>query len=448
MLRVIANLSVLFLLCVSASAVIWVVERSSEQKETWWRRNEITVVMTLISFIFPMLFELLGLMEYYHPRMQLRLQLARIMILNLLNLYSLIWALFGKIKDMREKLKVIRSSQKKTLASTSMNTEPTTPLPASTMNSATNDMFSRITEILYQTPTEQTPDPITESYDYSNTNYFEYEEPETKMSTTFETSSVEPLFNFTEAFIDFTDAFYLDNDFGNITDFYSNSSGDLFENSNFNLSNLLNFAEYNASSVNGTGFNLTDILPLSSVYQNFQYSYLQQEHPSFVNQDLLNASSKLELRKLCWETMFGQELVKLTVMDLVTNLKHFPRFSHDNCLISAPYSYANIDSRFFPGTFRSVHEFMLVLGFRETFSKGKINKFCEPFDDQYFTLQYGDFKIAENILHLVNNQGMVWMGMFFSPGLAILNLIKLVLILYLRSWAVLTCNVPHEVVFR
>lgn len=40
------------------------------------------------------------------------------------------------------------------------------------------------------------------------------------------------------------------------------------------------------------------------------------------------------------------------------------------------------------------------------------------------------------------------MGMFFSPGLAILNLLKLVIIMYLRSWAVLTCNVPHEVVFR
>ena len=26
---------------------------------------------------------------------------------------------------------------------------------------------------------------------------------------------------------------------------------------------------------------------------------------------------KLKLRKLCWETMFGQELVKLTVMDMV-----------------------------------------------------------------------------------------------------------------------------------
>jgi hypothetical protein len=28
--------------------------------------------------------------------------------------------------------------------------------------------------------------------------------------------------------------------------------------------------------------------------------------------------ARLELRQLCWETMFGQELVKLTVMDLVS----------------------------------------------------------------------------------------------------------------------------------
>lgn len=94
---------------------------------------------------------------------------------------------------------------------------------------------------------------------------------------------------------------------------------------------------------------------------------------------------------------------------------------------------------------------MLVLGLGETVPKGKHHKSSSTHElfiwiDSF--LQYGDFKIAENILHLVNNQGMVWMGMFFSPGLAILNLIKLVLILYLRSWAVLTCNVPHEVVFR
>ena len=32
----------------------------------------------------------------------------------------------------------------------------------------------------------------------------------------------------------------------------------------------------------------------------------------------LDPTTRLELRKLCWETMFGQELVKLTIMDLVS----------------------------------------------------------------------------------------------------------------------------------
>ena len=40
------------------------------------------------------------------------------------------------------------------------------------------------------------------------------------------------------------------------------------------------------------------------------------------------------------------------------------------------------------------------------------------------------------------------MGMFFSPGLPAINVFKLFLLLYVRSWAVLTCNVPHEVIFR
>jgi len=44
--------------------------------------------------------------------------------------------------------------------------------------------------------------------------------------------------------------------------------------------------------------------------------------------------------------------------------------------------------------------------------------------------------------------GMIWMGLFMAPGLPLLNLIKLVAIFYIKSWAVLVTNVPHEIVFK
>ena len=44
--------------------------------------------------------------------------------------------------------------------------------------------------------------------------------------------------------------------------------------------------------------------------------------------------------------------------------------------------------------------------------------------------------------------GMIWMGLFMAPGLPLLNLIKLISIFYIKSWAVLVTNVPHETVFK
>lgn len=322
-----------------------------------------------------MLFELLGLMEYYHPRMQLRLQLARIMILNLLNLYSLIWALFGKIDGMAERLKEIKNvtSPEPTYLPPNVDLDltmkpPLLPkLPTSTIQSITESVFSKISEIINYT-TEYPTEP-TESYDYYNTNYFEYEERETKSSTAFETTTTttfDPLLNFT----DFTDPFYIDNDFENATNFYSNTTGDLFE--NFNMSNLISFAAFNSS---GSAFNLTQIEPIASAFQGLQYNLQQQEHMPFINMDLLNASTKIELRKLCWETMFGQELVKLTVMDLVSI-----KITAQSCQIqlffpfAAPNSYANNDSRLLSRPFRSLHELVLVLGFGETLPKGTMNQ--------------------------------------------------------------------------
>ncbi|EEC08501.1 conserved hypothetical protein, partial [Ixodes scapularis] len=260
-LRALANFIVIILLASSAYAVVLVVERSQEPEaeSSWYRQNEVTLVVSMISNVYPNLFDVIGLMEQYHPRIQLRWQLARILVLYLLNLYTLIFALFGKVMTMVSFYFI-------TSKTSTTTTEPSTRKPGS---------------------------PLT---------------PE-------------------------------------------------------------------------------DLLKVD-------------EH------------TKERLRKLCWETMFGQEIVKLTIMDLVMTIASTLITDFIRALI---VRYAND---------------------------------CWCWDLEQGFPGYGDFKIAENILHLVNNQGMVWMGMFFSPGLPAINTVKLCIMMYVRSWAVLTCNIPHETVFK
>ena len=140
--------------------------------------------------------------------------------------------------------------------------------------------------------------------------------------------------------------------------------------------------------------------------------------------------TRKRLRSLCWETMFGQELVKLTVMDLVSKIFFL-------------FFFYQLENFFFVFQMLTILSVLLLDFFRAIFVRVMNKCWCWDLEKKF--PQYGDFKIAENILHLVYNQGMVWMGMFFSPGLPAINLVKLVIMMYLRSWAVLTCNVPHEV---
>ena len=95
------------LLGLSAYAVIEVVKRSVDAKEdsSWIRQNEITIVMTGITSIVPNLFDIVSLLEDHHPRKAMRKMLGRIMALNLLSLYTLIFALFAKTHGMIDELK-------------------------------------------------------------------------------------------------------------------------------------------------------------------------------------------------------------------------------------------------------------------------------------------------------------------------------------------------------
>ncbi|XP_071140067.1 transmembrane channel-like protein 3 [Mytilus edulis] len=264
LLRILANIIVLMLLALSTYIIQLCVERSREVEIShrrdnleigFWEQQELTVVMTLIATLFPTFFDIVSIMEKYHPRVNLRWQLARIFGLNLLNLYTLFIALFWKQEDLKRELHTI----------------------------------------LMEEPCNTTESSITmPSMDHINCS---------------------------------------------------------------------------------------------------------------IQQETLDSS-------LCWETMIGQEVFKLTVMDLV----------------------------FVIGTI-IIQEFLRGLCVRY------FNPVCCWDMEQAFP-EYADFHTAENILHLISNQGIIWLGTFFAPGLPLLNLAKLFILLYLRSWSVMVCNVPQEGIFR
>ncbi|XP_018564343.1 transmembrane channel-like protein 3 [Anoplophora glabripennis] len=509
--RVFVNLIVLGLLTFSAFAVVMVVKRSTEKEanSTVWRKNEITIVMSLITLFFPMLFEVLGLAEQYHPRKQLRLQLARIMVLNLLNLYSLIFALFDKISFMtREMHKYKNISCTETSESTYLNLYSTTVsyFNSSSIYDDTKKIKPPVSEsLVYDMAfniSNLTDFPLLQLIDLIKTAIIDLNISNITDSFTTEYPENSSLINVTDTLFiipSFSNLSMLNDTGGNFTEYNLTDFKDMFvdyltylllsfSNNNTDVNNftvaetdVLNFVNKSNIDILGGNFNINNITTieadilnitdrsdidfvggnsdiirsiLSPLLENISRKYYEEQDlttiynavitiisfknnrtitensncqkitlPSESTGDLTTPFSTTEiitgnysmcatLRSYCWETMFGQELIKLTVMDLVMTI----------------LSTLAID--FFRGIFVRV-----------------MNR-CWCWDLEKKFPQYGDFKVAENILHLVNNQGMVWMGMFFSPGLVVLNVIKLYIMMYFRAWAVLTCNVPHEVIFR
>ncbi|KAM7423493.1 hypothetical protein PAMA_000038 [Pampus argenteus] len=110
-LRILANILVLLSLAGSIYIIYFVVDRSQKLEQekpelTLWEKNEVSVVVSLITMIAPSAFELVAQLEMYHPRTSLRFQLARVLVLYLGNLYSLIIALLDKVNSMSSAIQV------------------------------------------------------------------------------------------------------------------------------------------------------------------------------------------------------------------------------------------------------------------------------------------------------------------------------------------------------
>ncbi|XP_042583220.1 transmembrane channel-like protein 3 isoform X4 [Cyprinus carpio] len=315
-LRILANILVLLSLTGSIYIIYFVVDRSQKLEQekpelTLWEKNEVSVVVSLITMIAPSAFELVAQLEMYHPRTSLRFQLARqicllfrVLVLYLGNLYSLIIALLDKV----------------------------------------NSMSSAITG---------GPGNLSDSTSYLAT--------------------------------------------------ISQPAED-------NLSTIVpDITEQRNSTLTMTLLDLNNsMITIKSTTSSAQAMRMQ----SLLNQTVLYEYNTRSQQDPCWETYVGQEMLKLSIIDMI-------------------FTVASI---------------LLI-----DFIRGLVVRYlsdCCCWDLESKFPEYGEFKIAENVLHLIYNQGMIWMGAFFSPCLPAFNVLKLVGLMYLRSWAVLTCNVPHQQVFR
>uniref|UniRef100_A0A3Q2YL03 Transmembrane channel-like protein n=1 Tax=Hippocampus comes TaxID=109280 RepID=A0A3Q2YL03_HIPCM len=262
-LRVLANVLITCSLGGSGYLIYFVVKRSQEFANrddlSWYEKNELEIIMSLLGLLCPPLFETIAELEDYHPRIALKWQLGRIFALLLGNLYTFLFALFDEVNTKLEEEQSIKNA---------------TIL-------ALKEYYANYTRLVNDT--EATPPPM----------------------------------------------------------------------------------------------NPADVI-----------------------------------RGPCWETAVGIEFVKLTVSDI------------------------------------QVTYLTILIG---DFARAVIVRFlnyCWCWDLEAGFPSYGEFDISGNVLGLVFNQGMIWMGAFYAPGLVGINVLRLLTSMYYQCWAVMATNVPHERVFK
>ncbi|XP_025788493.1 transmembrane channel-like protein 2 [Puma concolor] len=117
-------------------------------------------------------------------------------------------------------------------------------------------------------------------------------------------------------------------------------------------------------------------------------------------------------RGSCWETAVGIEFMRLTVSDMLV-------------------TYITI-----------------LLGDFVRACFVRFMNYCWCWDLEAGFPSYAEFDISGNVLGLIFNQGMIWMGSFYAPGLVGINVLRLLTSMYFQCWAVMSSNVPHERVFK
>ncbi|CAH1367123.1 unnamed protein product, partial [Tenebrio molitor] len=456
--RILVNTIVLGLLFFSAFAVVLVVQRSKEPeaRSSVWRRNEITFVMTLISLSFPMIFEGLGFLEQYHPRKQLRLQLARIMVLNLLNLYSLIFALFDKIDGMTSELEKWKNNL--TTANTSLQAYSAVMQSNLIAALATNVSFTMypIMQKALKNATAETDKEITDSefttraFSAISTGSSDALNYTTSLpgvgletSASYNDSGAE-FEEFESSFVDYLASVLLgfapnqsDTPEGDLSVF-ANSSTVSYDYVKSTLAPILNITESETEKIS------TVVQALSSTLESFGKNVTKKKNckticksvtlpfdntsvapPKLIDESRFNYSTKWKLRSLCWETMFGHGLVILNIIKLLI-LMYFRTWIVLTCNVPHEIIFRASRSNNFYYALLLMMLFLCVLPVGYTIVRIKPSWHCGPFSKYDKIFHIFTKTIKQNVPKPVN-QALDYIA---SPGIVIPLLLLLVLIIY------------------
>ncbi|CAB3399653.1 unnamed protein product [Caenorhabditis bovis] len=420
MLRVFANIVICAMLGFSIYCIIFAVQKSQVHDDgNLFTKNQVPSVVSTITHVFPMIFDLIGRMENYHPRTALRAHLGRVLILYTVNYITLIFALFEKMTALRERVNGTSTTHhrmKRQQGGFNPNIKRPPPY-ASRAETRKMEKFLAANTRRFQSISQRTTRALTTPYtvapqygpfNVNNPNAYLHNGTHT---TAFESQRLGPkmLPIFTPP-----PRTYPPHVPGKVGQQYGGP--DFTKHRVFTKSTPLPRVRtkppWRLITTTSTPSGLIELDPAED----------PNEDDESDSNDTSVKMGETALRRseggdgyntdICWETIIGQEIVKLVTMDLIFTILS-----------------------------------ILVIDFL----RGLWIKYCSSWwcwDIETTFPEYGEFKVAENVLHIINNQGMIWLGLFFAPLLPAINNLKLIILMYIRGWAVMTCNVPAREIFR
>uniref|UniRef100_A0A913HXW6 TMC domain-containing protein n=1 Tax=Strongyloides stercoralis TaxID=6248 RepID=A0A913HXW6_STRER len=456
-------------------------------------KNQVPSIVATITHVFPMIFDLIGKVENFHPRTALRFHLGRVLILYFINYATLIIALFDKLDNIREvsitgegpifdeiplegemflRLRRQLGSMNNKLGKFSAEASRTSPRKNFTWKAFLNYMENTVVPIIDSGEVERGKIIKNDNKNKTNgdllsdnNNFTIYPknlttkiDNKTFIITTTPTTTITTTITSTTQFIEeeLRSLTTTDKDISIIAGLRAYKLNVSIDKPKFKNKKAQKIIQTNPLPTLKSlytpklmKFRTTTKGPRASQWEGRK----KTKNPKFATstprsikynktiEDKKNAKYKTAIvfrkpttdnlphkvkesyvlpylngtndsEKICWETMIGQEIVRLVTMDL----------------------YITIASIF-------VIDFL----------RGLWVRYCSPWwfwDLETIFPEYGEFKVAENVLHIINNQGMIWLGLFFAPLLPAINNIKLIILMYIRGWTVMTCNVPASEIFR